>query len=84
MQKHTYFWNVPETIRTKTGRLFKYYIPAIDEHISVCDSCRLKHWESILLKKWKLVAREPQGQNRCMACAPEESKTPPRSGPEMT
>jgi len=82
MQKHTYFGNVPETIRTRTRRFFRYYIPAIEEHIRVCESCRLKHWESILLKKWKLVAREFDGEHYCMACAPEEGKALSRNQPE--
>jgi len=54
------------------GKIYRYYIPDIDEYVRVCELCRLKHWESILLKKWKLVGREGEEANPCMACSEEE------------
>jgi len=76
MQKYIYFGNVPEAILAKQNRNYRYYIPTIEEYIWVCEDCRLKYWESILLKKWKLVARESEGKQHCMACSEKESEIP--------
>lgn len=82
MQKYTYFGNIPETILTKTNPVYRYFIPTIDAHIWVCRNCRLKHWESILLKKWELVDRKPEGHHPCMACSEEKSGPPAASPPQ--
>ncbi len=86
MQKHTYFGSIPETVLAKTNPVYRYYIPSIDEHIWVCRNCRLQHWESILLKKWRLVDRKAEGMQQCMACSEEgcESPAPGKTQDEMT
>jgi len=76
MQKYTYFGSIPETVLAKANPVYRYYIPAIDEHIWLCRDCRLKYWENILLKKWQLVDRQAEGKHPCMACSEEESKSP--------
>jgi len=72
MSKHTYFGKSPERSLAPTGKIYRYYIPDIDVYVRVCGLCRLKHWESILLKKWKLVGSEGEEENPCMACSEEE------------
>lgn len=76
MKNFTYFGTIPETVLVKTNALYRYYIPSIDEHIWVCTDCRLKYWESILLKKWRLVGSEQAGKQHCMACSEEHDKSP--------
>ena len=77
MKKFTYFAkNFPETVLSRRNPVYRYYIPSIDEHIWVCRDCRLQYWESILLKKWRLVDRKPEGEQPCMACSAEESEAP--------
>jgi hypothetical protein len=76
MQKLTYLGNIPETVLAKTNPVYRYYIPAIDEHIWVCRDCRLKYWESILRKKWRLVDRKSEGEHYCMACSEEKNQSP--------
>ena len=77
MQKFTYFGNIPETILTKTNPVYRYYIPAIDEHIWVCRDCHLKYLESILHKKWRLVDLKPEYEQHCMACSEEGNESRP-------
>lgn len=76
MQKISILGNIPETALAKTNPVYRYYIPAIDEHIWVCRDCRLKYWESILRKKWRLVDRKSEGMHHCMACSEEDNQSP--------